>query len=237
MKRFTILAGILILVLSFCLFISFGAPPVGAEETTTTTLSEEVTTVTTAGEEPVTTTTVHEMTQEEIEAILAQLNLSGFADSLWSSMTAKFPWLIPLLAMLGVSGVGGLLLLVVKVGKWGKALFSGDAQLDKDIVATGSKLESIIKSNESSEKKIAELSAIVTPVVRLSTITAKALNVLVSASKNDDVVAQAAAIRADYAKATGDLTAVLVGTSSGQDLLKQASEIAALVPPASKPAN
>ena len=67
MKRFTILAGVLLLALTFCLYVSFGSPVVGAEETTTT-LSEEPAT---SGE--LVETTAAELSEEEIQAIVAEV--------------------------------------------------------------------------------------------------------------------------------------------------------------------
>lgn len=231
MKRFTILAGILLLALSFCLFVSFGSPSVGAEETTTTTLSEEVT------EEPAITTEEPQLSQAEIEAILSQIIAQAGIEDIVSNVWNAVP--VNVKAVLAIFGIGTPLGLVagavsvVNYVKKKRKIHSEDiaaqAQLDKDLLEMKKNFLSLVKNSATSNEAVEGLATVVKSIVSISGTTAKALNILMSSSPNDNVLKQAEAWREEYRKATGDLSAVLVSPGAGAQLLAGAEELKNLI--------
>jgi hypothetical protein len=226
MKKILFISIIALFVFLFALFIS--APPmVYAEGELTTEITTEPEVTTTVEDTEPLTTTEDELTEAEIQAILAQLDISGLVNQAWDALMLKVPWLGPVLGTFGIVTPTGLIAFIFIYLKRAKKRFASDAQLDTDINANtdalvGTKDKPGLKQDIAvAAAHTAELEKVVTTLVPVLSFTAKALNILMNASNNDAVQAQAEDLAKTYQKATGDLGTALRSTGVGAKIAAQ----------------
>lgn len=243
MKKILIFSILSLFVLFFCLLVPDGANRVLAEDVpTTTTAQEEPATTTTAitvSTETTTVTTVgSELSEEDIAAILAQLNMTEFVAQIWEGLKTQAPWLIAVFAFFGIGTPTGLVVFIILFGKkMGRTIdqndraFQGTAALDKDLNENTIVQRQNLATSSETKLKVQELATVLGPMMSVLKLTAKGINLLVASSKNENVVAQATDFGQDYMQATGDLVNVLKATSIGQDILQAAGDLKNMIAP------
>jgi hypothetical protein len=240
MKKILIFSILSLFVLFFCLLVPDGAGRVQAEDipTTTTTVAEEEPTTTVATETTALTTEGSDLSEEDIAAILAQLNMTEFVSQVWDALAAKVPWLVAVFAFFGIGTPTGLIWFVILFTKkmnrsinQNDRAFEGSAALDKDLNDNTLVQKQNLDTATETKLKVQELATVFGSIMPVLKLTAKGINLLVTSSKNENVVAQATAFGQDYIQATGDLVNALKVTSVGQDILQAAGDLKNMLAP------
>jgi len=216
MKKLLSVSIIAIIVLCFAL-ISFQFTSVHAEGELTTTISEEITTE---------TTTLADLTQEEIDALIAEIGAEEIATQLWNVIETKAAWAIPILATFGITSIGALILGVFMLAKWLKKNFFGNATVNQTVTTNTTAQTQTLAEQKKTIAELIDVKAILKAIVPLIALTAKQNNLIITASKNDTLVASAPTISKEYSSITGDFAVIARQSSVGMDLLKQAETVA-----------
>ncbi|MDP3130383.1 MAG: hypothetical protein Q8N15_03490, partial [Bacillota bacterium] len=177
------------------------------------------------------TTTEDELTEEEIAAIIAQLNVSELVGKAWDALLLKVPWLGPIFLALGITGPAGLILFIFIYIRKTKQRLGADAQLDADINTNTEELKGkdgkggLKREIVDTKLEVAELAAVVKVLIPTVNFVAKGLNVLLNASMNDAVATQADGLTKEYQVVTGDLSKVLKSTTVGAMILQKMNDV------------
>ena len=219
MKRILLISILTLATLFFSLAMGSNTT-VHAEGELTTTLPEEEPT------EEV-TTTESDLTQEEIELLVAELieniNVAEYINIGWQAIPSEVKMI------LGTFGIGTPLSLIaytiVYIRKFRKT-FGATAQLDKDVIEMFKGAEKIATVVVNVTSQLTNQGEVLTKLVPSISYVAKSLNLLIQASKNDEIIKQKNALALEYQSAFNEVPQTINLTSDSEDIKAMAVDLA-----------
>lgn len=219
MKRILSISILTLATLFFSLAMGSNTT-VHAEGELTTTLPEEEPT------EEV-TTTESDLTQEEIELLVAELieniNVAEYINIGWNAIPSEVKMI------LGTFGIGTPLSLIaytiVYIRKFRKT-FGATAQLDKDVIEMFKGAEKIATVVVNVTSQLTNQGEVLTKLVPSISYVAKSLNLLIQASKNDEIIKQKNALALEYQSAFNEVPQTINLTSDSEDIKAMAVDLA-----------
>jgi len=220
-KKFTVLIALIALVATFS-FFGVRVHAEGEDITTEpeTTLTTEITTT-----EEITTAD-SELSQEDIEAIAAEIadniGISDWITEFWDFMPA---WIKIVFGIFGIGTPISLIAYVVQKAKTMRKTFGSSKQLDADINNVFDKLNSFMTAVATIAKAQGDQGTQIASFTLKTDYVAKALNLLIQTSTKEDIIARKDSLIADYTAAFNSTPETIDTVSASQELVEMATNL------------